>query len=324
MKVLVTGGSGFIGSHFVKKLLEDEYSVVNLDNLTYAAKGKNLEHMGVSEKENYHFVKGDICNSELVEKVFEEERPEIVFNFAAESHVDRSITSPGSFIQSNIVGAANIFNSALRYKTPRVVQISTDEVYGSIESGSFSEDSKLNPSSPYSSSKASAELIGLSFFKSFNLPLIITRSANNYGSYQFPEKLLPLFITNLLEGKKVPLMWSKENPGLNQRDWLHVEDNCNAIHFLGFQGKEGESYNIPGMNEKPNIEVTRSLLNAFGFGEEMIERVPHRSAHDFRYSINGDKLLELGFQYKHSDFEKELSGLIKWYKENKSWWGKIK
>jgi dTDP-glucose 4,6-dehydratase len=324
MKVLVTGGSGFIGSHFVKKLLDNEYEVVNLDKSTYAAEGKNLEHMGLSKKGNYHFILGDICDSELVERVFEKEKPEMIFNFAAESHVDRSITNPDSFIQSNIIGATNIFNSALRYKPFRVVQISTDEVYGSIESGSFSEYSKLNPSSPYSASKASAELIGLSFFKSFNLPLIITRSANNYGSYQFPEKLLPLFITNLLEGKKVPLMWSEGNPGLNQRDWLHVEDNCNAIYFLGFGGKEGEVYNIPGRNEKTNIEVTHLLLNAFGFGEEKIEKVPHRSAHDFRYSINGDKLLELGFEYEHLDFEEELQELIRWYKENKSWWGKIK
>jgi len=320
----VTGGAGFIGSNFINNLLEKGNQVVNLDKLTYAGEGNNLAHMGISEGINYHFIKGDICNKNLVNRIFKEEKPDMVFNFAAESHVDRSLKNPNDFIKTNVIGASNIFESSLKYKTPKIVHISTDEVYGSRKSGSFSEDSFLNPSSPYSASKASADLIGLSFFKSYNLPLIITRSANNYGKYQFPEKFIPLFITNLIEGKKVPLMWSLENPGKNTRDWIHVKDNCEAIWYAAINGEDGEIYNIPGMNEKTNIEITKYLLNEFGHGEEMIEKVPHRKAHDFRYSINGDKILQLGFRYEHKKLENELFSLIKWYKNNKSWWGPLK
>jgi dTDP-glucose 4,6-dehydratase len=324
MKSLVTGGCGFIGSNFIKKLLERNFSVVNLDKQTYAGKGNNIEHIGLTDSPNYRLIKGDICNKFFVDQVFKKEHPDIVFNFAAESHVDRSLDNPNDFINSNVLGAANIFEASLDNKVERVIHISTDEVYGSIEDGSFSEDSRLNPSSPYSASKSSADLIGLSFFKSYHLPIIITRSANNYGPYQFPEKFLPLFITNLIQGKKVPLMYSSENPGLNQRDWLHVDDNCNAILFLAVRGKEGEIYNIPGMNEKTNIEVTKYLLKEFGYGEEMIEKISHRAAHDFRYSIHGDKLLDFGFEYKHKNFKNELSLLVDWYKKNESWWSPLK
>jgi dTDP-glucose 4,6-dehydratase len=324
MKILVTGGSGFIGSNFVKMLVDKKEQVINLDKLTYAAKGKNIEHLGISQEENYNFVYGDICDSELVNKIFKYERPDIVFNFAAESHVDNSIKDPNSFVKSNVLGAENIFENALKYETPRVVHISTDEVYGSTKEGSFSEKSALNPSSPYSASKASADLLGLSFFKTYGLPIIITRSANNYGPYQFPEKLIPLFVTNLIERKKVPLMWSEENPGLNVRDWLNVQDNCEAIYFAAINGKEGEIYNIPGLNEKTNMEITKSILNAMGCEEDMIEKINHRNAHDFRYSIRGDKILNLGFEYKHLGFEKEIPKLVDWYKKNKSWWGNLK
>ncbi len=325
MKILVTGGSGFIGSSFIRMLLESkDFFVVNMDKLTYAAKGKNLEHMKISDNKRYKFVHGDICDSRLVEKVFEEEKPEIIFNFAAESHVDKSIVNSYLFEKSNILGAGNIFRSAIEHGTKRVVQISTDEVYGSIKKGSFFEEDKLNPSSPYSASKTAAELIALSYHKTYGFPVIITRSANNYGEYQFPEKLLPLFITNLIDGKKVPLMWSTENPGLNQRDWLHVEDNCRAIWFVSQNGDDGEIYNIPGENERTNMYMTQLLLDQFGFGEEMIERIEHRKGHDFRYSISGEKLKDLGFIYNHLDLKEEIGKLVEWYKNNSDWWRPLK
>jgi len=328
MRVLVTGGCGFIGSNFIKYFLTTpgvgERKVLNLDKQTYAGQGKNIEHMGVDKNPAYRFVRGDICDAALVEKVFSEFNPEIVFNFAAESHVDRSIASSEDFVLSNVCGAVNLFDAATRHRARRFVHVSTDEVYGSTREGSFSEDARLEPSSPYAASKASADLIALAYFKTHKLPLIITRSANNYGEYQFPEKILPLFITNLIEGKKVPLMWSAENPGLNVRDWLHVEDNCRAIWFVAQLGNLGEVYNIPGENERTNINVTRMLLSVFGFGEDMIQRVEHRKAHDFRYSIKGDRLKALGFQYKHRDFESELELLEKWYKENGEWWRPLK
>ncbi|MCK9596976.1 dTDP-glucose 4,6-dehydratase [Candidatus Pacearchaeota archaeon] len=324
MKILVTGGSGFIGSNFINNLLEKGNQIVNLDKLTYAAKGKNLEHMGISENSNYKFALGDICDKYLVNSLFKEEKPDMVFNFAAESHVDRSLKNPDDFIKTNILGAVNIFEASLKNKTKRIIHISTDEVYGSRNKGSFSEDSSLTPSSPYSASKASADLIALSFYKSFNLPVIVTRSANNYGEYQFPEKFIPLFITNLIEEKKVPLMWSKENPGKNTRDWINVKDNCEAIWYAAINGKEGEIYNIPGNNERTNIDITNLLLKEFGYGDEMIEKISHRNAHDFRYSINGDKILQLGFEYKYKNLEKELNSLIRWYQENKSWWEPLK
>lgn len=200
----------------------------------------------------------------------------------------------------------------------------TDEIYGSIEKGSFDEDSRLNPSNPYAESKADAEKLARKYFEEHHLPVIITRSANNYGPYQFPEKLLPLFITNLIEGKKVPLMHSRENPGLNVRDWLHVEDNCRAIWFIAQKGKEGEAYNIPGENEKTNIEVTHMLLENFRYGRDMINYVEHRKAHDFRYSIDGRKLEEMGFEHKHKDFEKGLEETVRWYRQNENWWRPLK
>jgi dTDP-glucose 4,6-dehydratase len=329
MKVLVTGGCGFIGSNFIKYLLtnpevKEEISIVNIDKKTYAGKGKNISHMNLSENKNYKFVLADISDKDIIAKVFEEEKPEIVFNFAAESHVDRSILNSDDFERSNFLGACNLFKISMENKVRRFIQISTDEVYGSIDQGFFSEDAQLNPSSPYSATKASAEITALSYFKTHNFPVIITRSANNYGAYQFPEKLLPLFITNLIEGKKVPLMWSYENPGLNVRDWLHVEDNCRAIWFVSQKGELGQIYNIPGENEKTNIQMTRLLLKNFGFGEEMIEKVEHRKGHDFRYAISGGKLKNLGFNYLHKDLEKEIEELVFWYKNNANWWRVLK
>ena len=329
-KVLVTGGCGFIGSNFIKYLLtnpeinNNEISILNVDKQTYAGKGENIEHMNLHNHRNYKFFKIDICDKNAIFNLFEQENPDIIFNFAAESHVDRSIINSENFINTNVIGTFNLLEASKKYPIQKFVQISTDEVYGSIREGSFNENSVLNPSSPYSSSKAAAELQAISYFKTHEVPVVITRSANNYGPYQFPEKFLPLFITNLIEGKKVPLMWSEENPGLNVRDWLHVEDNCRAIWFLSQYGREGEFYNISGEKERTNLEVTGLLLENTGYDKEMIEYIKHRKGHDFRYSISGEKLRSLGFKCKHLDFENEIKEVIKWYKENPEWWGKLK
>lgn len=326
MKVLVTGGCGFIGSNFIKYLLDNSETsesgiekVINLDLQTYAGQGKNIEHMGLDKNPKYIFVKGDICDSSLVEGVFREHSPDLIFHFAAESHVDNSLKNNSPFIKTNVLGTGVLVEQALKQRVKRFVHISTDEVYGSIKKGSFSEINQLNPSNPYAETKARAEEIIIDYM-SRGLPAVITRSANNYGSYQFPEKLLPLFITNLIANKQVPLMWSPENPGLNVRDWLHVEDNCRAIWHVSQKGNDREIYNIPGNNEKTNMEITKMLLDYFGFGEEMIKRIDHRSAHDFRYSISGDKLGNLGFQYKHADLTQGIKDLCKWYQQNPDWW----
>jgi len=329
MKILVTGGEGFIGSNFIKYLLTDSevkqnIQVINLDKQTYAARGKNINYMDIDKEGKYKFIKGDITDKNLVGKVFSESKPDLVFNFAAESHVDKSIEKSEDFIKTNIIGATNLFDITRKFNVSKIIQISTDEVYGSIKKGSFKENSKLNPSNPYSSSKASTDLIGLSYFNTYKLPIIITRSANNYGSYQFPEKLIPLFITNLIEGKKVPLMGDKKNPSLNVRDWLHVEDNCRAIWFISQNGKEGEIYNVSGENEKTNMELTELLLENFEVGKERVEYISHRLGHDFRYSISNNKLKKLGFEYKHKNLDFEIKKVIDWYKKNKDWWSLLK
>ncbi len=330
MNVLVTGGSGFIGSNFIRYLLTSPEvkgagieRVVNLDKLTYAGKGKNIEHMGLDSDSRYSFVRGDICDQTLVQKIFREYNPTLVFHFAAESHVDNSLKDQSPFIKTNIHGTEILVEQALKQRTPRFVHISTDEVYGSIEKGSFSETSHLNPSNPYSETKAKAEGVVMDYITR-GLQAIITRSANNYGPYQFPEKVLPLFITNLIDKKQVPLMWSPENPGLNVRDWLNVQDNCRAIWYVSQNGKTHEIYNIPGENERTNIEMTRMLLKHFKAGEEMIRKVDHRFGHDFRYSITGDKIAELGFQYQHLDLDTEFGKLCIWYQQNPEWWRPLK
>lgn len=329
MKVLVTGGCGFIGTNFIKYLLTDseiseDISIINLDKRTYAGKGENIEHLSLHNHRNYEFINGDINNKELVEHILKQ-RPDIIFNFAAESHVDRSIEDSDNFEKSNFLGACNLFKLSLKHNISRFIQISTDEVYGSINEGSFNETDKLDPSSPYSTCKAASDLAALGYFKTHKLPVIITRSANNYGPYQFPEKILPLFVTNLIDNKKVPLMWSEDNPGLNVRDWLHVRDNCRAIWFVSQNGDLGEIYNIPGENEKTNIFMTKQLLKYFNFDESMIEKVIHRKAHDFRYSITGEKLKSLGFHHTHKEnLEQEIKNLITWYQDNESWWRPLK
>jgi len=328
MRILVTGGRGFIGSNFIRYLLANQKfpveKVVNVDKQTYAEQGMNLEHMGISQDSRLVDIRRDICDKGLVKDVFESSKPDFVFNFAAESHVDRSIQDSEDFVMTNVAGTANLLDASRDCKVKRFVQISTDEVYGSREEGSFTEDSRLEPSSPYAASKAAAEHLAFSYFRTHGMNVVVTRSANNYGEYQFPEKLLPLFITNLIEGKKVPLMYSKKNPGLNVRDWLHVEDNCRAIWLVACIGENGEAYNIPGENERTNIEMTRMLLKEFGLGEDRIERVGHRKGHDFRYSIKGDKLKALGFEYKHRDLEKSVGELVEWYRKNEEWWLRLK
>lgn len=323
----MTGGCGFIGSNFIEYILKDsceDIKIINIDKQTYAGKGKNIEYMGLKRDKRYKLIKGDIADKKLVERIFLRYHPDFVFNFAAESHVDRSIENSADFIKTNVEGAVNLFDASVKFKTPRIVQVSTDEVYGSRKEGSFNEEDKINPSNPYSASKASAEMMGLSYFKTHKLPILITRSSNNFGPYQFPEKLLPLFITNLIEGKRVPLMWSKENPGLNIRDWLYVKDNCKVIWEISQKGDEGEIYNISGGNEKTNMEMTRNLLAFFGRGEEMIKKIQHRKAHDFRYSIEDNKLKDFCIENDKGDFFGKLEKTIKWYIENKDWWEPLK
>ena len=317
MKILITGGCGFIGSNFIRYYLKEhpEDKVINLDKLTYAGNLSNLKD--IEKNPHYHFIKGDICNKKIVKESIK--GCDIVINFAAESHVDRSITEASPFIQTNIYGTFTLLEAARKYNMSRFIQIGTDEVYGSTEKGSFSEDSPLNPNSPYAASKASADLLSRSYFATYNLPVIITRSSNNFGPYQYPEKLIPLFITNLLEEKRVPVY----GKGKNIRDWLYVEDNCRAIDLILHKGKIGEIYNIGAGNEVTNLSITRIILRKMNKKEEMIEFVKDRLGHDFRYSLDADKIKELGWKPR-VNFEDGIEKTIKWYQENKKWWEKLK
>ncbi|MBI2654867.1 dTDP-glucose 4,6-dehydratase [Candidatus Woesearchaeota archaeon] len=317
MQVLVTGGLGFIGSNFIRHILGKypQYNVTNLDKITYAGNPENLRD--IEKNKNYSFVKGDICDAKIVDKLVEGK--DIVLNFAAETHVDRSIDDPKRFIRTDVDGTHTLLEASRKHNIKKFIQVSTDEVYGSIEKGSFTEESALQPNSPYSASKAGGDLIARSYNKTFGVPVIITRSSNNFGQYQYPEKLLPLFITNLLEGKKVPVY----GDGLNVRDWLYVIDNCEAIDFIMHKGAIGEIYNIGADNEKTNIEITKLLLSELGKDESSIEYVKDRPGHDRRYSINSSKLRKLGWRPRFK-FEQALKDTVKWYKNNQNWWKKIK
>ena len=321
MRLLVTGGAGFIGSNFVRRVLSaktsDITSITVLDKLTYAGVLENLDP--VSKLENFKFIQGDICDFQLVTKLLED--VDAVVNFAAESHVDRSIDGAMDFVQTNIVGVQVLLDAIKNSnKKIRFVQVSTDEVYGSIASGSWTEDSPLLPNSPYSASKAGGELLARAYFKTHNLDVVITRCSNNYGPYHFPEKMIPLFITNLLEGKKVPLY----GDGLNVRDWLHVDDHCNGILKVLLKGRSGEIYNIGGGSELNNLELTNIILKAMGTDSSSIEYVEDRKGHDLRYSVNHQKITnELGYQ-PQVDFSDGLAETIKWYKENRAWWETLK
>jgi len=317
MKILVTGGCGFIGSNFIRYWLNKypKDKIINLDKLTYAGNPDNLKD--VENNPNYKFVKGDICDKRVVDKTMKD--ADVVFNFAAESHVDNSIKGPLIFTETNVLGTHVLLESARQHKVKRFIHISTDEVYGSTKEGSFKETNILKPNSPYSASKAAAEMVVRAYNKTFMLPVIITRSSNNFGPYQYPEKVIPFFVTNLIEGKKVPLYGT----GLNVRDWIYVMDNCEAIDFVSKNGKIGEIYNIGGGNEIPNIELTKKILKEMGKNDSFIEHVEDRLAHDFRYSLNCEKIQDLGWKPKFN-FEQALKKTIQWYKDNEEWWKKLK
>ena len=319
LKILITGGAGFIGSNFIKYILSkyQNYEVINLDKLTYCGNLENLTD--VEDNPRYKFIKGDICDPKVVDKIASEGIDAII-NFAAESHVDRSILDPTAFLKTSSQGTYTLLEAAKKYKIGKFIQISTDEVYGSIEKGSFKETDPLNPSSPYSAAKAAADLLSLSYFKTYNLPVIITRSTNNFGPFQYPEKIIPLFITNLLENKKIPVY----GDGLNTRDWLYVLDNCEAIDLVLHKGKEGQIYNIGASNEKSNLKLTKLILKELKKDESCIEYVKDRPGHDRRYAVNYEKIKKLGWHDQNKNFTELIKDTVLWYKENKPWWKKIK
>ena len=313
-KILITGGAGFIGSNFVHYILNkyDDYKVFNLDKLTYAANLDNLS--SIENNNNYIFIKGDICNKEFIENLFKKENFDIVVNFAAESHVDRSISDPSIFINTNVVGTQILLDACKKYNVSRFHQVSTDEVYGDLPLDRsdllFNENNNINPSSPYSASKASADLIVKAYYKTFNLPVTISRCSNNYGKFQHEEKLIPLMIKRALNNDKLPVYGN----GLNVRDWLHVYDHCSAIDLIIHEGKVGEIYNVGGNNEKSNIEIVKEILATLGKSEELIYYVKDRKGHDLRYAINSLKLQnELNWKPKYS-LDEGLKETINWYK----------
>lgn len=316
---LVTGGCGFIGSNFVRYLLQREESIriLNLDKLTYAGNPQNLSD--VEDDPRYTFIKGDICDRNLIDSIFEKHHPTILINFAAESHVDRSIGNPDDFIQTDIFGAFTLLEAARKYGLERFIQISTDEVYGSIASGSFRETDTLTPRNPYSASKAGADRLAYSYYATYEVPVIITRASNNYGPYQYPEKLIPLFVTNALNDQPLPLY----GDGKNIRDWLYVNDHCAAIQYIIQHGELGEVYNIGGGNECMNIEITHMILHHLGKPETLIQPVKDRLGHDRRYALNCEKLQALGWTPEHP-FEQALTETIDWYVEQRHWWEPIK
>lgn len=318
--ILVTGGAGFIGSNFVNALLDkrDDIFIVNLDKLTYAG---NLENLKNSEsKKNYRFVKGDIANFEMVEYVFRKYDIKYVVNFAAESHVDRSILGSKVFYETNVIGTNVLLETARRFEVERFLQVSTDEVYGSLgATGFFTEKTPISPNSPYSSSKAAADMMVQAFYHTYGMPVLTTRCSNNYGPFQFPEKLIPLMIINTLNGKKLPVY----GDGLNVRDWIYVLDHNYAIETVLEKGKIGEVYNIGAKNEMTNIEIVRLILKHLGKGDEMIEYVKDRPGHDRRYAIDNTKIeTDLGWVPEFS-FESAIGETIDWYLNNKEWWQRI-
>jgi dTDP-glucose 4,6-dehydratase len=317
MRLLVTGGAGFIGSNYVRMLVNDQLKgiskIIVLDKLTYSGNKQNLIDLDSS---SYEFIQGDICDTDLVSKL--SKQVDAIVNFAAESHVDRSIDSSREFIQTNVLGAHTLLESARKSNIGIFLQVSTDEVYGSITEGSWDEDFPLQPNSPYAASKASADLISRAYHRTYGMDVRITRCSNNYGPYQYPEKVIPLFIINLIQDKKVPLY----GPGLNVRDWLHVTDHCRGIHLVLTKGKPGDVFNIGGGRELSNLELTRVILKEMGASEERIEEVADRLGHDFRYSLNIGKITkQLGYKPEVS-FEEGISKTIQWYKSNQTWWRK--
>ncbi len=310
MRILITGGAGFIGCNFIRCMLEryPDDEIVVLDKLTYAGRLENLQDvMG-----KITFVKGDICNREDVEKVGD---CDVIFNFAAETHVDRSTIDAGVFVKTDVLGTYNLLEYARRYDIEKYIQISTDEVYGSIEKGSFKEEDILDPSSPYSASKAGADLLVRAYYKTYGLPVLITRSSNNFGPCQYPEKLIPVLILNALHDKPLPIY----GEGKNIRDWIYVMDNCEAIDFVFQKGKIGEVYNIGAGNERMNIEIANIILKELNKPMSLIRFVEDRPGHDFRYSLNCEKIKKLGWAPRYK-FEDALKETIKWHIENEWWW----
>ncbi|MGD0651541.1 MAG: dTDP-glucose 4,6-dehydratase [Verrucomicrobiia bacterium] len=320
-RVLVTGGAGFIGSHFVKFALRahPDWQIVDLDKLSYAGNLENLE--GLPDSSRHRFVRGDIADHALVTKLWKEGSAgfDFVVNFAAETHVDRSILWADDFIKTDVLGAFTLLEAARQFAVKRFIQISTDEVYGSIERGRFTEDSPLNPRNPYSASKAGADRLAFAYFATHNVPVVITRCSNNFGPNQHPEKLIPLFITNALEDKPLPLY----GDGRYARDWIYVEDHCAAIDFLIAQGKAGETYNIAGGNEAENIVIARRICQQLSKPESLIQFVKDRPGHDRRYSLDTGKLAALGWKPQR-DFNQALDATIEWYVANGPWWRETK
>lgn len=317
MRLVVTGGAGFIGSNFVRFMLRryDDLEVVNLDKLTYAGNLENLRD--VEDDARYTFVKGDICDAAVVRQSLQ--GADAVINFAAETHVDRSISGPQDFISTDVLGTHTLLEAVREQSIARYVQISTDEVYGSTETGSFTEESDLAPSSPYSASKAGADLLVLAYHRTYGAPVLITRSSNNYGPWQYPEKIIPLFITNAIDEQALPVY----GDGLNVRDWLHVDDNCAGIDAVLREGALGEVYNIGGGNEVENLTLTRRILELLGKSPELIRYVTDRPGHDRRYAIDCGKLRALGWS-PATPFETGLESTVSWYRDNPAWWRKIK
>ena len=319
MRVLVTGGAGFIGSNYVRRIVDGSLTGVDhltvLDKLTYAGTLSNLEMLPVG---SFEFVRGDIGDPDLVNDLAS--KHEVIVNFAAESHVDRSITGARAFVETNVLGTQNLLDAARRNNVKTFLQISTDEVYGTIEEGSWDENFPLLPNSPYSASKASAELLARSYHRTFGMDVRITRCSNNYGPHQFPEKVIPLFVTNLIDKRKVPLY----GEGLNVRDWLHVDDHCRGIHAVLTKGKSGEIYNIGGGRELTNRELTSIILEKMGRDDSSIEFVQDRLGHDLRYSVSTKKISsELGYT-PQVPFEHGIEQTIDWYKSNEKWWRPLK
>ena len=323
MKIIVTGGAGFIGGNFVHYMINKypDYEIICLDKLTYAGNLETLEP--VMDKKGFNFVKGDIADREFVYKLFEDEKPDIVVNFAAESHVDRSITDPGIFLQTNIIGTGVLLDACRIYGIQRYHQVSTDEVYGDLPLDRpdlfFTETTPLHTSSPYSASKASADLLVLAYHRTFKIPVTISRCSNNYGPYHFPEKLIPLMIANCLNDKPLPVY----GKGENVRDWLYVEDHCRAIDMIIHNGRVGEVYNIGGHNERTNLQVVETIIDALGKSRDLIQYVTDRPGHDMRYAIDPTKIHdELGWE-PTTKFDDGIKKTIDWYLNNKPWWEKI-
>ncbi|MCQ2801568.1 MAG: dTDP-glucose 4,6-dehydratase [Bacilli bacterium] len=323
MKIVVTGGAGFIGTNFIYHLISkySDYKIICIDKLTYAGNKNNLASL--FKNPNFKFYKADICSKSLIEKIFSKERPDIVVNFAAESHVDRSIKNPQIFLKTNIIGTSVLMDASIKYDVKRYHQVSTDEVYGDLPLDRpdllFSETTPLYTSSPYSSSKAAADLLVLAYNRTYGLPVTISRCSNNYGPYQFPEKLIPLMFSNAMSDKQLPVY----GQGINVRDWLYVEDHCSAIDLIIHKGKVGEVYNIGGNNEVRNIDIVKKILKIVGKPESLIKFVADRKGHDLRYAINSTKIKnELGW-VPETKFEDGLAKTLDWYKSNIPWVEKL-